>query len=187
MASIYPVLVGSPAAFQAQDAAFEMRIVRQAGFLRRECGRDRALAGAAGENHLAAVRIGNLHRIEGRQRQHERRRDRPRPRPRSARARRPAGCGPRSSRAPHPPRSGLHDRRFPAEPAHRPLPFAQTHPCAPSTDTSCRSAGEPSNARRFGDRPVHPIRPSPACRPPPPVRSESGRSRWRRSRSWPAR
>ncbi len=31
------------------------------------------------------------------------------------------------------------------------------------------------------------IRPSPACRPPPPGRSGSGRSRWRRWRSWRAR
>src|ERR1700761_5159504 len=41
----------------AQDAARQMLVIGQARGLRRQRGRHRALAGAAGENHLLALRV----------------------------------------------------------------------------------------------------------------------------------
>src|SRR6267378_1063040 len=45
-----------------------MLVVRKASGLRRQRGRYRALAGAAGEHHFLALGIGNLRGIEGRKR-----------------------------------------------------------------------------------------------------------------------
>src|SRR5438552_1701063 len=55
----------------AQDAPGEMLVVGQAGGLRRQRCRDRAFAGAAGENHLLALRVRNRRGIEGRKRDND--------------------------------------------------------------------------------------------------------------------
>src|SRR5580692_3740268 len=52
----------------ADDTAGQMLVVRQPRGLCGQRSRHRALAGAAGEHHLLALRIGNIFRVKGRKR-----------------------------------------------------------------------------------------------------------------------
>src|SRR3954452_17287101 len=61
-------LAGKPRRLPAEHAAGQMLVIRQASRLRRERGRDGALARAAGEHDLLAGGIGDRLGIEGRER-----------------------------------------------------------------------------------------------------------------------
>ena len=78
----------------AQYPPGEMLVVGKARGLRRQRGRHRSLAGAAGKHHLLALRIRNILRDRRSRAERRPRRDRLPPRPRSARVRRPEDSGP---------------------------------------------------------------------------------------------